>query len=80
MPHVINIYNLKINSISNNGSVNIGEAVHTSHTSNTKAQGSNSSYGDSSPPRSLMNNTFVDPDFNDMGEIANPAPVNAKQS
>ncbi|WP_100330668.1 spore germination protein [Bacillus xiapuensis] len=79
MPSIINIYSLKINNISNNGSINIGDALHNSHTANTKSQGANSSFGDISPTESNMENVFIDPDVNDMGDIANPANVNAAQ-
>lgn len=37
MPSIINIYSLKINSVSNNGSINIGDALHNAHTVNEKA-------------------------------------------
>ncbi|KMY53397.1 MULTISPECIES: spore germination protein [Bacillaceae] len=79
MPSIINIYSLKINNVSNNGSINIGDALHNAHTANTKAQGSNSSYGDISPTEANMENVFIDPDVNDMGDIANPANVNSAQ-
>ena len=73
MPSIINIYSLKINNVSNNGSINIGDALHNAHTANTKSQGTNSSFGDISPTESTMENVFFDPDLNDMGDIANPA-------
>ena len=79
MPSNINIYSIKINSISNNGSLNIGDALHNSPTANTKSQGTNSSYGDISPTTSGMENVFIDPDVNDQGDIANPANVISKQ-
>ncbi|NHM29345.1 spore germination protein [Neobacillus terrae] len=79
MQTVINIFSLKINSVSNNGSINIGEALHNAHTANSKSQGQNSSYGDYAPPTAAMENVFIDPDVNDMGDIANPANVNSNQ-
>ncbi|WP_100403241.1 spore germination protein [Bacillus sp. FJAT-42315] len=79
MPTVINIYSLKINNISNNGSLNIGDALHNAHTANAKSQGTNSSYGDISPTESMMENVFIDPDVNDMGDIADPTHVNSTQ-
>jgi Spore germination protein gerPA/gerPF len=75
MQTVINIFSLKINSVSNNGSVNIGDALHNAHTANTKSQGQNSSFGDYAPPTAAMENVFIDPDINDMGDIANPSNV-----
>lgn len=79
MPTHINIYSMKVNSISNNGSVNIGESFHNAHTANSKSQGENSSYGDLSPTSAGMENVFIDPDLNDQGDIGNPAVVNATQ-
>jgi hypothetical protein len=66
---VINLYYLKINSISGNGSITIGEASHNSHTANNKSQGINSSYGDTSPTEAMMENIFNDPDVNDQTAI-----------
>lgn len=79
MPSNINIYSIKVNNISNNGSLNIGDALHNAPTANTKAQGVNSSYGDTSPTTSGMENVYIDPDVNDQGDIANPANVNSNQ-
>jgi len=73
MPCVINIGNIKINSVSANGSVNIGEVVHNSHSSNIKSQGSNTSIGDFSPTSAQMNNGAIDNDVSDQNEILNPA-------
>ncbi|WP_248930544.1 spore germination protein [Paenibacillus hamazuiensis] len=70
MPSVINIFYMKINSIASNGSVNIGESLHNSPTANTKSQGLNASYGDTAPPQANMKNIYIDPDVNDMGEVA----------
>ncbi|SEB42810.1 spore germination protein [Paenibacillus sp. GP183] len=69
MQPVINIYTLKINSISGNASVNIGESLHTSHTSNTKSTGANMSYGDEAPSIATMKNLYVDPDEYDQTQI-----------
>ncbi|CAG9621748.1 hypothetical protein BACCIP111883_02521 [Sutcliffiella rhizosphaerae] len=73
MPTVVNLYCMKVNSISGNGSVTIGEATHNSPTSNNKSQGINSSYGDTSPTEAMMENVFIDPDVNDQSEIASQA-------
>jgi hypothetical protein len=35
--------------------------------------------GDLSPTTAGMENVFIDPDVNDLGDIANPANVNATQ-
>jgi hypothetical protein len=73
---VINLYNLKINSISGNGSVTIGEATHNSHTAKSKVQGVNSSYGDLSPTEANLQNILIDPDVNDMTDIGNADSTN----
>ncbi|MDZ5470268.1 spore germination protein [Bacillus sp. 31A1R] len=71
MSTIINLYFIKINSISGNGSVTIGEAIHNSHTSNNKSQGLNSTYGDTSPSEAMMENIYIDPDVNDQSEYGN---------
>ncbi|KKK39045.1 hypothetical protein WQ57_04450 [Mesobacillus campisalis] len=68
---VVNVYYLKINSISGNGSITIGEAAHNSHTANSKSQGTNSSFGDYSPSDALMENLLNDPDLNDQSDLGN---------
>ncbi len=79
MPIFINIYSIKINSIATNGAFNIGESLLNSPTANTKSQGQNASFGDVSPTSSGMENVFIDPDMNDMNEVANPANANTVQ-
>jgi len=76
MQTVINLYYLKINSISGNASITIGEATHSSHTSNIKSQGVNSSYGDTSPTEAMLENVYIDPDVNDQSNIGNMDPQN----
>lgn len=68
---VINLHYLKINSISGNGSITIGEAAHNSPTAYNKSQGMNSSYGDTSPTEAVMENILIDPDVNDQTAIGN---------
>jgi hypothetical protein len=76
MQITINLYNLKINNISGNGSITIGEAIHNSHTSKIKSHGANSSYGDASNNQPLMENIYIDPDVNDQTDIGNADSVN----
>ena len=68
---VINLHYLKINSISGNGSITIGEASYNSPTAYNKSQGMNSSYGDTSPTEAIMENLLNDPDVNDQTSIGN---------
>jgi len=77
---IINIFAMKINSISNNGSVNIGDSFHNSHTANSKYTGTNSSYGDQAPPSAQMKNVYIDPDLHDQDAVGNVDSANAIQS
>lgn len=76
MPSNINIYSIKVNNMSNNGSLNMGDALHNAHTANSKSTEVNSSYVDTCPTSSGMEDVYIDPDGNDQGDIANPANVN----
>ncbi len=63
MKSVINIYNLKINSISSNGSVNIGEALQvTAHTAHSKPTGTNFLFMAMSHLLLEMQTIYIDPD------------------
>jgi Spore germination protein gerPA/gerPF len=76
MPFFINIVNMKTNGVSQVGSIDIGAAVHNSHTSNNKLIGVNFSVGDLSPTFSNMISAYFDPDIDDQGQVANPsAPI-----
>lgn len=68
---VINLHYLKINSISGNGAITIGEATYNSPSAYNKSQGLNSSYGDTSPTEAMMENILIDPDVNDQTAIGN---------
>ncbi len=46
MPTVNNIFNIKITSISSNGSINFGNTLHKGHVSNEKGVGGFSVVGD----------------------------------
>ncbi|WP_433742557.1 spore germination protein [Falsibacillus pallidus] len=79
MQTVINIFSIKVNSVSNNGSINIGEALHNSPTANHKSQGQTTAYGDYAAPASAMENVYIDPDLNDQGDIMDNTPVISNQ-
>ncbi|TBL74695.1 spore germination protein [Paenibacillus thalictri] len=70
---VINIFYIKINSISNNGAFSIGETLHHSHRVNSKSTGTNASFGDRAGATAQMKNTYIDPDVNDQGELSPPS-------
>ncbi|MFC0211643.1 spore germination protein [Paenibacillus chartarius] len=67
----ITIFSIKINSITSNASVNIGESLHNSHTANSKSTGENASYGDHAPTVANMKSLYIDPDVNDQNEYLN---------
>ncbi|RXT07992.1 spore germination protein [Ammoniphilus sp. CFH 90114] len=73
MPFVINIFNMKTNSVAQNGNIDIGGVVHNSHTANSKYIGANLSFGDVSPSNSLMTTSNVDTDVSDQDQISNPS-------
>lgn len=79
MPYQINIFNIKVNGITQNGNLDIGPTVHNSHTSNSKNFGVNFSLGDFSPSSSLQNTGIFDPDVSDQDQIANPSAPIANQ-
>lgn len=68
MTHVNNIFNIRINNISSNGSVNFGNVIIKNNTANSKAVGGQSVIGDSfaSPANHNFNkNLMNDPDLID---------------
>lgn len=73
MPVVNNIFNIKVNNVSSNGSISFGNTLHNSHTSNSKLQGTNSSIGDFSPTSAMTNNHTIDNDVSDQDQIGNPS-------
>lgn len=73
MPYQINIFNIKVNGVTQNGNVDIGPTVHNSHTANSKLNGANFSFGDFAVTCSQMNTCIIDPDVSDQDQIANPS-------
>jgi hypothetical protein len=65
----VTILSIKINSMSQNASVNIGESLHNRSSAPNKMTGLNASYGDQSPTTSNMKTVYIDPDVNDQSEI-----------
>lgn len=64
---VNNIFNVKIDNISSNGSVNFGNVIHKGHTANSKSVGGQTVIGDSliRPVTYFDKNLVGDPDFVD---------------
>jgi len=65
MPTVNNIFNVKISSVFNNGSVNFGNTLHKNHVVNQKSVGGSLSIGDASLTAQRTLNKVNDPDFAD---------------
>lgn len=79
MPFQINVFNIKVNGITQNGNLDVGPTVHNSHTANSKNFGVNFSLGDLSPASSILNTGILDPDVSDQDQIANPSAPIANQ-
>lgn len=65
MPTVNNIFNIKISSISSNGSINFGNTLHKGHAANQKSIGGFSIVGDGSLGINREGNYVSDPDVLD---------------
>lgn len=67
--HVNNLFNLKINNISSNGTLNMGNAIQKGHSSNAQSVGGQTIIGDLSPSGLLDVNAVADPDGIDQPQI-----------
>ena len=67
MAHINNIYALRINNISSNGSVNFGNVIHKGHSANSKSVGGQVVIGDAfnSPANNFEKNLVSDPNVFD---------------
>ena len=65
MATINNIFNIKINSVANAGSVNFGNTININPESNIKALGGSYQSGDLNRMLSGSNNKAVDPDVVD---------------
>jgi hypothetical protein len=79
MSNQINIFNLHVNGMASNASINIGRTLHNSHTSNLKLFGANFSMGDFSPANSLIITGIQDSDISDQGQSENPSSSDKSQ-
>ncbi len=64
-PNVYNIFNIRINNVSNGGAVNFGDNLFSNNAANQKAVGGNTIMGDASPSFNVDNNLVNDPDGED---------------
>ncbi|WP_202078430.1 spore germination protein [Caldalkalibacillus salinus] len=65
MPHVNNIFNIKVNNVSSNGSINFGNTIHKGHKADSKSVGGQTVIGDASPAANFDKNIVKDPDVLD---------------
>jgi len=65
MPTINNIFNIKISSVSSNGSINFGNTLHKGHTADQKSVGGYSVIGDGTFSLNRALNVGSDPDIND---------------
>lgn len=71
MTHINNIFNIRVNNVSSNGSINFGNVIHKGHTANSKSVGGQTVIGDSlySPANHNFNRNIAnDPDVVDQPE------------
>ncbi|MBT2733202.1 spore germination protein [Bacillus sp. ISL-7] len=79
MSNQINIFNLHVNGMAQNASINIGRTLHNSHTANLKLFGANFSMGDYSPANSVIITVTQDSDISDQGQNENPSSSDKSQ-
>jgi hypothetical protein len=65
VPNIYNIFNIRINNVSNGGTVNLGDTLFSNNAANQKAVGGNTIMGDASPSVNVDNNLVNDPDEED---------------
>lgn len=65
MANVYNIFNIRVNNVSNGGAVNFGNNIFRGNSANQKAVGGNTIMGDASPSVNVDRNNVNDPDVTD---------------
>ncbi|RLQ95397.1 spore germination protein [Falsibacillus albus] len=79
MPFQINVFNIKTNGLANNANINLGATVHNSHTANSKWIGATFGFGDLSAVGAIVGNNYIDTNFSQQDQIANPsAPITSQ--
>ncbi|MEH6954548.1 spore germination protein [Neobacillus drentensis] len=79
MSNQINIFNLHVNGMAQNASINIGRTLHNSHTANLKLFGANFSMGEFSPANARIIQVIQDSDTSDQGQSENPSSSDKSQ-
>jgi hypothetical protein len=62
MPIINNIFRIKVNNVSSNGSINFGPTIHKGHKADSKSVGGQTVIGDASPAENMEKNMVSDPD------------------
>jgi len=67
LTHVNNIFGIRVNNVSSNGSINFGNVIHKGHSANSKSVGGQTVIGDAinSPVNNVERNVVSDPDVVD---------------
>lgn len=68
MGTINNIFNIKINNVSNSGSVNFGNTINVGNDSLTKSLGGSSPIGDFPRNLDFERNVYIDPDQFDQND------------
>lgn len=68
MGTINNIFNIKINNVSNSGSVNFGNTINVGNDSLTKSLGGSSPIGDFPKNLDFERNVYIDPDQFDQND------------
>ncbi|MEH6908033.1 spore germination protein [Neobacillus drentensis] len=79
MSNQINIFNLHVNGMAQNASINIGRTLHNSHTANLKLFGANFSMGEFSPTNARIIQVIQVSDTSDQGQSENPSSSDKSQ-
>lgn len=68
MTHINNIFNIKVNNVSSNGSINFGNTIHKAHKSDAKSVGGQTVIGDASASSMIDKNLVSDPEVADQSQ------------
>lgn len=67
--HINNMFNLKVNTLFSNATMNMGNAIHKGHSANVQFIGRQAIIGDLSPSGMINGNAVADPDLIDEAQV-----------
>lgn len=67
--HINNLFNLKVNALFSNATMNMGNAIHKGHSANVQLIGRQIIIGDLSPSGMIDGNAVTDPDIIDQPQV-----------